>query len=252
MAKRVRVSGLPPIEPAKIVSTGRGPRGRQGPPGQYIPPANTITVAESGGDYTNIQQAIDRCAAEGGGAVSIYPGTYAENITVPDGVTVVGHGMPVLDGNLTIETGGWVRFLKVLGETTGICTREYITLFNAGDTGTQFTAGLPAMMYCGVMWDGRRYPFLARAYLEILATLGGSPLDNSGLFRLYIVGIGTIVDADVAVMTADISPDSLRRSADIRHILWPLNNDAIVLLARHVTSGSVRLYDARLVLDLLE
>ncbi len=250
MAKRVRVSGLPPIKPTRIVSTGRGPRGRQGPPGQYIPPANTITVAESGGDYTSIQQAIDRCVAEGGGTVDVHPGTYAENITVPDGVTVVGHGIPVLDGNLTIETGGWVRFLKVLGETTGICTREYISLLNGGIFGNPITSSSNRYIPKGLMWDGRRYPHLARAYLEIVATkkVAGS----IGQFQLYNLTDSTIyVNTKAIVSATTLSDTAFSQSNDIRSILWPIENKAIILYAE-IEFGALILYDARLVLDLLE
>lgn len=48
----------------------------------------TIIVAKSGGDYTTIQAAVD--AASAGDTILIYPGTYAETLTIQKNVNLVG------------------------------------------------------------------------------------------------------------------------------------------------------------------
>lgn len=50
--------------------------------------SNTLIVAKSGGQYTSIQTAIN--AASAGMTVLVFPGTYAEKITMVDGVSLVG------------------------------------------------------------------------------------------------------------------------------------------------------------------
>jgi hypothetical protein len=50
----------------------------------------TIRVAASGGDYTTIQAALS--AASVGDTIEVAPGTYAENVTVAQGVTLRGVG----------------------------------------------------------------------------------------------------------------------------------------------------------------
>jgi|GEM_PF-3567528 len=56
-------------------------------------PANVVTVAESGADYTTIQEAIDSisdAASTNTYTVFVYPGTYDEKITCKDYVSLVG------------------------------------------------------------------------------------------------------------------------------------------------------------------
>jgi len=50
--------------------------------------ANTNIVAKSGGDYDTIQSAVD--AAQAGTTIVVYPGEYAEKVTLKDGVSLVG------------------------------------------------------------------------------------------------------------------------------------------------------------------
>ena len=55
------------------------------------PYANTITVAESGGDYDDLSEAV--AAATTNQTVLVYPGTYTDTITfAANGVTVIGMG----------------------------------------------------------------------------------------------------------------------------------------------------------------
>ncbi|TKW48455.1 Pectinesterase [Colletotrichum tanaceti] len=45
------------------------------------PPSGALVVAESGGDYTSVQKAVD--AAKAGGVIFIQPGTYNEQVLIP-------------------------------------------------------------------------------------------------------------------------------------------------------------------------
>ncbi|MEA1866325.1 MAG: S-layer protein domain-containing protein, partial [Euryarchaeota archaeon] len=57
----------------------------------------TLTVDDSGGaDYTSIQAAID--ASGSGDMIIVYNGTYHENVKVNKQLTLIGIGMPVVDG----------------------------------------------------------------------------------------------------------------------------------------------------------
>ena len=61
----------------------------------HIP--ETLTVNNSGGaDYTSIQAAIH--AAESRDTIMVYNGTYHENVRVNKQLTLIGIGMPVVDG----------------------------------------------------------------------------------------------------------------------------------------------------------
>ena len=61
----------------------------------HIP--QTLTVDTGGGaDYTSIQDAID--ASESGDTIIVYNGTYHENVRVNKQLTLIGIGMPLVDG----------------------------------------------------------------------------------------------------------------------------------------------------------
>ena len=61
----------------------------------HIP--KTLTVDDSGGaDYTSIQAALD--ASESGDTIMVHNGTYHENVRVNKQLTLIGIGMPVVDG----------------------------------------------------------------------------------------------------------------------------------------------------------
>lgn len=96
------------------------------------PYANTITVATSGGDYTDLSEAV--IAASAGDTVLVYPGTYTDTILFDaDNVTVIGIGWKeniivtqadasVVDFNT--RTGTQIRnmTLQVTAATTAIAT----------------------------------------------------------------------------------------------------------------------------------
>jgi S-layer protein (TIGR01567 family) len=63
----------------------------------------TLTVDDSGGaDYTCIQAAID--ASGSGDTILVYNGTYHENVRVNKQLTLIGIGMPVVDGRWADST----------------------------------------------------------------------------------------------------------------------------------------------------
>jgi len=63
----------------------------------------TLTVDASGGtDYTSIQAAID--ASESGDTIIVHNGTYHENVVVNKQLTLIGIGMPVVDGERDYST----------------------------------------------------------------------------------------------------------------------------------------------------
>jgi parallel beta-helix repeat protein len=93
--------------------------------------ARTITVDDDGlADFNNIQAAIND--ANDGDTVLVRPGTYYENISMKDGVTVQGSGANVttIDGG---ASGNVVVFSSVSGILSGFnITNGQISGYNAG------------------------------------------------------------------------------------------------------------------------
>ena len=94
-------------------------------------PANVVRVAKSGGDFTTVTEGIAAVAITGG-VVQIWPGTYNENVTIPNtGVVLDGEGTGsriIIAGadtggtRVTFQGGGAVpvlRTITVVGPSTG-------------------------------------------------------------------------------------------------------------------------------------
>ena len=105
-----------------------------------ITPQQVVVVAKAGGDYTTIQGAIDSItdnAANKPYVVIIYPGTYTENITMEDFVSLDGEGKRgdiVIDGTVTFASdAGDKAVLKDLSvkETTTTTGLDLITSPNS-------------------------------------------------------------------------------------------------------------------------
>ena len=95
----------------------------------YASPANTLVVAASGGDYTTISAALaDTTACPSSGCViEVKPGTYNENVTMRNGVSLQGAGADVT----TISASSIV----VLGAANSSISGFTIT---GGDTGIRY------------------------------------------------------------------------------------------------------------------
>lgn len=82
-------------------------------------PDTYVVDAEGGGQFTDIQSAIDQAVADGAStadpkAIKIYPGTYPDPFTVPDGINFSAPaGGVIVTGAATIE--GTCSFAGILG-----------------------------------------------------------------------------------------------------------------------------------------
>lgn len=84
----------------------------------------------NGANFTTVQAAINNANSVGGGAVYVQPGTYTENLTLYDGITIVG-----VDPLKSIITGVHTP------PTSGIITFENITLTSATSIFSSAAAG---------------------------------------------------------------------------------------------------------------
>ncbi|MFH1408150.1 MAG: NYN domain-containing protein, partial [Patescibacteria group bacterium] len=79
------------------------------------PYSHTITVAKSGADYTTIANAItsfgSSCTAANACVIKIMPGTYDEDVTLPDYISLEGSGFrnTIIDGRVTLASGSMVK-----------------------------------------------------------------------------------------------------------------------------------------------
>ena len=83
----------------------------------------TITVAKAGGDYTNIQDAIDSITDNTSTkryAILIYPGIYEENIIMEDWVSLIGMGARREDVIIRSTTGAVIAFASDAGNKTSV------------------------------------------------------------------------------------------------------------------------------------
>lgn len=107
-----------------------------------IPFGQTVTSALTGGDFTTIQGAIDSITVGAGEryVVLIYPGTYTENVTLKDGVSLRGAGgagdaiIRATSGDvLTLGTGtSTVEQLVIQLDVTGSDTPRAVVGAGAG------------------------------------------------------------------------------------------------------------------------
>lgn len=89
-------------------------------------PFGVIIVAKSNGNYITITDGL--AAASSGDVVLVYPGTYAENITIPAGVRLVGYpasqqviisGSDTTLPSVTMTNTSTLREVTVFGPTSG-------------------------------------------------------------------------------------------------------------------------------------
>ena len=84
--------------------------------------AGIINVAKSGGDYDTIAAGL--AVADPGDVVVVFPGDYAENVTVPTGVRLMGShialvtritGADTTGTRVTFEGSGTIRNMTMVG-----------------------------------------------------------------------------------------------------------------------------------------
>jgi len=92
--------------------------------------ADTITVAKSGGDFTSIQDAIDN--ATEGDTITVWEGTYYENVVVNKKVNLVGNGSEVT----TIDAGGSGDPVQILEDWVKMSG------FNVTGSGDEWSVGI--------------------------------------------------------------------------------------------------------------
>jgi len=103
-----------------------------------LTPGQVLTVAASGGDYTSIQTAIDAITDNSitkPYVIFIYPGTYTENITMEDFVTLDGEGKRsdvVIDGSITFPVvasdKSSLKDLMIINDTCTVTGFKLITI----------------------------------------------------------------------------------------------------------------------------
>lgn len=91
-----------------------------------ISPSGTIIVAKTGGDYDVIANGL--AAASSGDSVVVYPGTYAESVTIPAGVRLTGFpnaqaviisGADAASTRVTMPDTSTLREITVVGPSSG-------------------------------------------------------------------------------------------------------------------------------------
>jgi hypothetical protein len=153
----------------------------------------TLIVAKSGGDYSSIQDALDAITSASEAepwAVLVFPGVYAEDLTLKAWVAVVGvdREAVVLSGNAaagspqTIVTGAANAYL-------GNVTIEK----NVEDNGFALTGLLaPASgtLYAGDLWINLTTGVVSSATLKALSANG-----DGGVARLFGCWLAATLDA---------------------------------------------------------
>jgi hypothetical protein len=148
-----------------------------------------LIVATSGGQYSDVQDAID--AASAGDVVLVLPGTYTGNVTLADQVSLFGFGpgVSILDGQITCPSGVGdlsISNLKINGVQYGIyknagTAADEIWLYRC-IIRTNYTSNVVGL-YCGV---GQFY--LYNCDIAATPTVGGYG------YGVQVTGAGARVD----------------------------------------------------------
>ncbi|MCD6344751.1 MAG: hypothetical protein J7M17_04005, partial [Anaerolineae bacterium] len=141
-------------------------------------PANVIMVAQSGGDYTSVQAAIDSitdAAADNPYLVWVAPGVYNETVTMKPYVHLQGAGQEATVITSTATTGAWPPDTGTLVLTDHVSLRD-LTVGNSG-TGSRNVA-LLAM-------DGTTQTLVT----DVTARVQGAGISNN--YASFLTGSGT-------------------------------------------------------------
>lgn len=161
-------------------------------------PAGTTIVATSGGDYATIGAAL--AASVSGDTIIVYPGTYAENITIPDGIRVVGYpaaknvvisGADTTGARVTFAGNGTLRELSVQTPSSGSNP--------AIDASGLASGKLAVVSNVVVQGGGGTGPGIAGAGSGILLTLQGFLHDGGTLGTFCDISSGTAIIQEIVL-----------------------------------------------------
>ncbi len=166
-------------------------------------PTGIIIVAAANGDYTTITAGL--AAASSGDTVLVYPGLYAESVTIPDGVRLLGFpaalqvritGADTTSTRVTFAGGGTLREITVVGPSAGsnpivdtsastvtqLCIMYVTVLLGGGgtNTGAGFAInGAGTGVFLTVFHNGGAIggPFISHTSGSVI---GNNPIVNAG------------------------------------------------------------------------
>jgi len=236
--------------------------------GNFLAAGSFLTVDAAGGaQYTTITAAL--AAATTGDEILVYPGTYAENITINDSVRVKGFGFAqnvIIAGadttgtRVTINGTGTLREITVVGpssganpaiDCTGLSVAELAVLFGVvviggGGTGSGIKGAGSGLLVGldGVYHNGGTF---GGSFIEVTAGIG--------LFHTLIANIGVSselvkVTGGIASIQSVLTQDSTLYSTDdllcigggelrVQSMLVPRDTPATNGL--HVTADGVKI-----------
>jgi len=186
-------------------------------------PERVARVAKSGGDFTTIQAAIDSitdAAIDKRYAVIVYPGDYAEAVTMEDYVDIIGTGRT--NSRITGTTGTVLTFpaTKATIQDMGIYV-DYGTL-GANSTAITSAGGDSAMIRCdiGVTKSGGHFTMNALAITagafrmsdcyftySITGATGAPQLTQSAIVQSGVLTTFLMNNNEVTVTSNDVDDD---------------------------------------------
>lgn len=166
-------------------------------------PSGAVIVAKSGGDYNTITEGL--AAASPGDVVVVYPGTYAESVTIPTGVRLIGFpdsqnvvisGADATSTRVTMNPTTTLREISVIGPSSGANPAiDATALTGPADLGVLFTVVVRGGGGAGnAISAGTGGTLLAREVFHNGGSFGGNLIETIGT---DIVVAGGVANAGV-------------------------------------------------------
>lgn len=176
---------------------------------QLITPyAHTLTVAKSGGDYTTIADAVDAINTFGDASdgnrylINLMPGTYTEDIVMPDFVAIMGAGFNVTTIAGTVEIGSGDMLTNVLVYPQGT---QLVAIDAHPDISTSYINSCYILQNKNVNDSVYLINFRGTTDFRVYNSFLYSKNANSGVSaRTYIVQNTATTTADVEIQTSHL------------------------------------------------
>ena len=154
--------------------------------GTSNPPITPFVVGPTGG-YATVQAGINACNAGGGGLVFVQKGTYTENLSLFNGVHLMG--VPPADGAVTFISG-----THTLPSGSGQYGFTFLDLQSSGDLFSGGTGAQVRLTNCSVGWGSANFLFNMGANAQQLVCTnvipngggGGGIINSSSLGSLTV------------------------------------------------------------------